>query len=191
MLSERAVAMVDRVRAEVRSVSAELAAREVARVLHAALEYRAQLLSDDHDPRYLHTARCIRILVADGGVSDVASLSAAAFVESVDRELVGGARVLAEAAASLVRNAPLPGGADDDSLLERLVSGERPASVVALAERLDHARHLHMRRDIAWRSFHESVRRDYIPAARFLSPGIARRFEHWADAFERRLLFTD
>lgn len=188
-LQPRAAAMVDRVRIEARAVVGIESADEVAKSLSAALRYRATLIEDDHDSRFLHPARTIRILIADDGFDDVAGLCAASFVESLDVALVGGARVLDEASAAVVRVAPVPSPGDDESLLERLVSGDASAVKVALAERLDHARHLHMRSDIEWRPFHDGIRRDYIPAARWLSPGIARRFEHWLDAFERRLLF--
>lgn len=185
----RVEAMVERVRLDARAVLGEAGSAAVAAALGAALAYRCELIADDHDPRMLHPARTVRILLSDGGCADVATLSAAAFTDSVDRELVGDARVLGDTGALIVQSVPFPDPSDpDDALLERLVSAERDVALISLVERLDHARHLHLRDDIAWRPFHAGIVRDYIPAARWLAPSLARRFERWADAFERRLL---
>jgi hypothetical protein len=77
-------------------------------------------------------------------------------------------------------------GAED--IVEQLVTADERLAIVALAEKLDHARHLHMRDDLPWASLHASIRAGWITAARRISPPLARRFEHWADAFERRLV---
>ena len=82
---------------------------------------------------------------------------------------------------------PRPGDGADD-LLERLVIADPAVALVALAERLDHARHIHLRDDVPWAPFHADIRNIYLPAARRFSPVVARRLEHWADAFERRLI---
>jgi hypothetical protein len=183
---ERAGAMLERVASETRGVLDNAAAVTVRAALAVVLESRAAALADDHDPRLLHPARTIRILIADSDCRSADALAAAAFAESVDAHLAlqPGAGPL----RALLHAVPTPGTAADDELLECIVTADHDVALIALAERLDHARHLHLRPDLDPRAFHAQVRAVYASAARRFSPRIARRFEHWADAFERRLI---
>lgn len=184
-LRQRARAMLDRVTVEAQAVLQDADASLVRGALAHALSIRDRTIDDDHDPRYLHPARTIRILIADGGCRDVTALAAAAFTDSVDAALAPTPPV--PALLDFVAGIPRPAvGADD--LLERLVVADPAVALVALAERLDHARHIHMRDDVPWAPFHADIRSIYLPAARRFSPVVARRLEHWADAFERRLI---
>src|SRR5690606_2415769 len=82
---------------------------------------------------------------------------------------------------------PLPALAGDE-LLERLLAAGHDARLVALAERLDHARHLHLRPAAGWRAFHTLACETYLPVALRTDPTLARRFRWWCGQFERRYL---
>lgn len=184
-MRQRAQSMLERVTIEARAVLPESAAAVVRGALAESLQLRDARVSDDHDPRYLHPARTIRILIADGECRSIEALAAAAFVDTLDLDLVPS--VPRSPLARIVEAVPRP-DLHGDELLERLVSADVDTGLVAVAERLDHARHLHMRSDLDWPSFHREIRNVYAPAARRFSSLIARRFDRWADAFERRLI---
>jgi hypothetical protein len=183
--------MVERVALEAAAAVGAGASGVVRDAVEAALQHRDGRLDDDHDPRLLHPARTILILLSDTDCRSACVLAAAAFVESVDRELAASPLALLRCAGrdamAIAAAAPLPAGDDDEMLLERLVTSGEDAALAALAERLDQARHLHLRPELPWRSFHEGIERVYVPAAHRLSPALARRFERWAEAFRRRL----
>ena len=184
---DRGTAMVARVRDEARALVGEADAALVADAVQRALAHRESHVTDDHDPRYLHPARTVRILLADVALRDANALAAAGVFESLDRQLALPLAALEPNFAAVVASIPLPqAGADD--VLEQLIVAEPDMAIAALAERLDHARHLHMRDDLDWPSFHAAIRAAWIPAARRVAPSLARRYEHWADAFERRLV---
>jgi hypothetical protein len=182
---QRAQSMLERVTIEARTVLSESDANIVRGALAESLALRDAAVDDDHDPRCLHPARSIRILIADGECRSVDALAAAAFVDTVDPALAPEAP--ADPLRRLVDAVPQP-ARDGDELLERLVTADFDVGLIAVAERLDHARHLHLRSDLDWPSFHVQVRTVYVPAARRFSALISRRLERWADAFERRLI---
>ncbi|HUF50592.1 MAG TPA: hypothetical protein VMN60_07165 [Longimicrobiales bacterium] len=184
---ERGGAMIERVHAEARAALSADDARCVRDAVAIAISAREPHVHDDHDPRYLHPGRTVRVLLMDTPLRAATALAAAALADSVDAALAAAPDAVGAAVAQLVNALPLPGAGDDD-LLERLITADADAALAALAERLDQARHLHLRRDLDWDRFHASIRADYTPAARRLCPQLARRFERWADAFERRLL---
>lgn len=183
-MRDRARAMLERVRTEARAAVGAVDADTIAAALETALRARDRAIDDDHDPRYLHPARTIRIAIADGPCTNTGALAAGAFIDTVDAWLVP------EPPAPLkpwVDAVPVA-GADRDLLLERIITADPDAAVIALAERLDQVRHVHLRHDRDARAAHAEVRAICIPAARRVSAVIARRFEHWADAFERKLI---
>lgn len=186
-MRDRARSMVDRVTIEAAAVLDDAGLALVRAAVEAALEPRDALIEDDHDPRCLAPARTVRILLADTSCRDSDALAAAVFVDSVDG-FGGNTAVLTDRAAALLESVPLPTGQYDDSLLERLVTAPPAAAVIALAERLDQARHVHLRPDLPWDAVLASVRDAYIPAARRAAPRLEQRLARWADAFERRLL---
>lgn len=205
-LRARAAAMLERVTLETAAAltdadprGAEAGTAAVRSALHAALHRRDRLIDDDHDPRCLLPARTVRILIADAGVRHADTLAAAAFIDSIDATLVADAAVLGEPAARILGHVPLPlerslhavDAADGPELLERLVCAPPDASTIAVAERLDQARHLHMRPELPWVAFHAGMRDVYIPVAHRVAPVIARRMDRWAEAFGRRLLRPD
>jgi (p)ppGpp synthase/HD superfamily hydrolase len=175
--------MLERVSIEARAALPEPDANVVRAALSQSLEYRSGLITDERDPRLLHTARTIRILIADGACRSADALAAAAFVDTVDHFLVPMPPVARLAA--IVNAVPHP---DADDLLERIVTADIDVGLITVAERLDHARHLHLRDDLDRHSFHAGIRAVYAPGARRFSAQIARRLERWADAFERRLI---
>lgn len=184
-MRDRALSMLERVTIEARAVLPGSGAGIVRGALADALAVRDAAIDDDHDPRYLHPARTIRIMIADGECRSASALAAAAFVDTVDPELAPSPP--AEPLRRIAEAVPRP-DRDGDELLERLVAAEFDAGLVAVAERLDQARHLHMRSDLDWPAFHAQVRSVYAPAARRFSALIARRTDRWCDAFERRLI---
>jgi hypothetical protein len=202
-LRPRADAMVERVSLEVGYSMGPAAGAVVADAVRSALAPRDATLADDHDPRLLHPARTVLILLSDDACRDADVLCAAAFAESLDEALRGDAAgmqdLLGARATRLTLAVPLPrditslnnaaGPVDgEDDLLERLVSAEPAAAVVALAEMLDHTRHLHLRPGLNWRAIHRLVNDAYVPAAARLSPQVGRRLQRWAEAFGSRRL---
>ena len=154
-----------------------------------AMAPRTRQLGDDHHPQFLHPGRTVLILLRDVGVADAEVLSAAAVTESEDERLrvklerVG--RVLGNGVRSLVDRVPRP---DSESLSESLVTAPANVRLVALAERLDHLRHAHLRvGDEAWqRSAHAQAESVYLPVAERTHPLLARRYKHWCRTFRRR-----
>jgi hypothetical protein len=186
-LRERAAAMAARVEQEAGRVLGPDATARVRDAVHAALLPRDAAIEDDHDPRCLVPGRVVRILIADADCRDADVLCAAAFIDSVDAQLVGDASRLAPRARRLIADVPLPAPAgSDDELLERLVTAEPAATLIAVAERLDQARHLHLRPELPWAAVHAQVRDVYVPVAFRVAPRLAGRMQRWADAFERR-----
>ena len=187
--------MLDRVTAEARAVLTEEDALLVRAALEPCLAERDVRIADDHDTRLLHPARTIRVLIADAQCRNAAALAAAAFVDTADPDLVPPfdfvaphhGRIDVYAVRAVLSQVPVPVAGSDD-LLERLVTAPADAAVVALAERLDQVRHLHLRPELPWEEHYAQVREVYFPAAQRLAPGLARRMHRWADAFERRLL---
>ena len=179
--------MLDRVSAEVLALAGAQTALTVRGALAQNLAMREPAVDDDHDPRYLHTARTIRILLADAACTDPAVLTAAAWLDTVDAALEPTDRSsLGADAAALLAGVPRP--QEGDLLLEALLCAEPAAVLLAAAERLDQARHLHLRPDLDWPAFHAEVEMVYAPMAVRAAPLIGHRLGRWADAFRRRLL---
>ncbi len=75
-----------------------------------------------------------------------------------------------------------------ERLLEALLALPDPAARVAAAERLDHARHLHIRPKDEWTGVHAATREAYVPVTRRVDQTLAARLDWWCDMFERRFL---
>jgi (p)ppGpp synthase/HD superfamily hydrolase len=218
-LRQRAEAMVERVSLEAARAIGQVDADRVRRAVAAALAARDPLLEDDHDPRLLHPARTVLILLSDAACRDPEVLAAGAFTESIDVALRAelslledaagpGARRVAEAVPGAGSGSGLGSGSGSGSgfwggegsgsgsgaglgtevLMELLVTAPAEAALVAVAERLDHARHLHLRPDLPWREVHATVETVYAPVAARLSPVLGRRLDRWAEAFRSRRL---
>lgn len=81
-----------------------------------------------------------------------------------------------------------PADADPSDRLERLVVASHGAQVVALTERLDHARHLHLRPRDEWEDYHAATCAAYAPVAGRTHPRLGERLDGWCSIFRRRFL---
>ena len=155
-----------------------------------ALKPRLEHLSDVFHHDMLHPARTALILLEQAGIRDSTLLAAAELTETSETELqlpVTELRaVFSDRVVALREAVPVP-AAEPESLLERLVTAEPAAALIAVAERLDHARHLHFRKPAIWQPFFDEAITVYLPVAERVSEPLARRFERWAYGFRRRL----
>jgi hypothetical protein len=154
-----------------------------------AMTPREAHLADDHHPAFLHPGRVILVLLRDAGVTDLRTLEVGAVLESRDPLLRVDADVIATELGIDVADAssavPAPGA---EGLAERLVTLEPPVVTAALAERLDHLRHEHLREPVTpWRALADEVALVWLPVAERSSEPLARRYRHWLRTFERRL----
>lgn len=165
--------------------------RLITAAFELAMRPRVERLPDGHHPDFLHPARTALILIEDAGIIDATVIAAGALCETLRPELAARDAEI-EAAAGvevlrLVREVPLPAEAGD-LLLERLVTADSPVQAIALAERLDHARHLHLRPRDEWADAHAVTCAVYGPVAARAHPTFARRYRWWCGMFEERYL---
>lgn len=161
------------------------AAALVASAYRLAMEPR-RIAYGGHHPDFLHPGRTALILVLDCGYRDPVALAAATLVESERPDLrIAGSDVRARLSAAVearLAAIPLPG----PGLVEALLESDPEATLIALAERLDHCRHAKFWTDAAARRrILEEAETVYGPIAERSSPELARRFSHWAGAFRR------
>lgn len=160
------------------------------RAFALAMQPRLDALTDDHHPAYLHPARSALILTGDVGAVDVIVLVVTCLHESRDAACRLPGPALAEAfGASMLDTLdtiPRPG---DERLVERLVALGPGLSLAALAEQLDHLRHLHMREDLMgiWADVHAEVMSAWLPFSQRIHPRLATRYAHWVRTFVRRI----
>jgi (p)ppGpp synthase/HD superfamily hydrolase len=156
-----------------------------------SVAHRLAVLGDVFHPDLLHPARTALILLEDAGCTDDVVLAAATLTESEFAPLrLPDARVRAvfgDRVADLVAAVPAPAGSTE-TLLEELVGLPRDVALIAVAERLDHARHLHFRENGVWPSFLEQIREVYLPLAGRVSGGLQTRLSRWSGAFEERYI---
>jgi (p)ppGpp synthase/HD superfamily hydrolase len=161
----------------------------VVQAYHLAMRPRLERLSDVFHHDMLHPARCALILI-ELHCQEARLLAAAQVTETylpalrVAREAVAG--TLGEDVAKLSAAVPDP-QTDPEMLLEKLVTADDDVALIALAERLDHARHLHLRAPAEWRDYFEQTTAVYLPVAGRVHPELHRRLERWAGVFEERL----
>ncbi len=144
----------------------------------------------DHHPDYLHPSRTALILMDDARIEDAAVIAAALVTETrspgfavsaADLERLG-SRV--HAIVSEIANF----GPMEDTLAERLVGASMDARLVAIAERLDHARHLHLRGRDEWAQYHAATCGTYAPVAHRTDAAMAGRIDWWCTTFRERFL---
>jgi (p)ppGpp synthase/HD superfamily hydrolase len=187
----RAVAMAMRLaRTARRAGVADDDAERLSRALFAALDYRASAIDDPEDPAFLHPARNALILLDDLGVADPDVLIAATLLDAEQPALmpspetavaIGGPR-----AAALLAAVPLPANAE--SLAEDLLTCDDASRLLALADRLDFVRHLHLVVHDDARGAHALTCSVYLPIAQHSHARLGQRFASWTGAFERRFL---
>ncbi len=166
-------------------------ASRVARLFSLVTLYRSSALDDQQDPDVLHPARTALILMHDAAVADRPTLVAGLVLDSCHPERTPQPELLVEwgepEAADLLRELP-PSTVQDVERVEALVLASRAARLVALAERLDHARHLHLRPPDSWKDFHNDVVHVFLPLAARTDTTLERRFRSWAGRFAERYL---
>jgi len=192
-ITGRAGAMAARIEtAATEAGTGPAAAAAVVAAFLAAMRPRRERLDDEHDPDFLHPGRTVLILLEDLGITDPAVLAAGALTETLRPELAprpGDVTAAAPDAQQLLAEIPVPATAGDE-LLERLVAAPLAVRCIALAERLDHARHLHLRPAAEWAPLHHETCTIYRPVAERTHPVLARRFRWWCETFRRRFLQT-
>lgn len=162
----------------------------IVQAYHLAMRPRLAHLPDVFHHDMLHPARTALILIEDVHCHDAVVLAAALVTETRDpglrvaREEI--AEVMGPDVARVAAAVPDP-LAEAETLVEDLVTADRDVALIALAERLDHARHLHMRAPAEWRDYFHQTVTVYMPVAERINPTLLRRFERWAGAFEKRL----
>jgi len=165
--------------------------RTVLHAIHAALTLRQRAITDDHHPDFLHPGRTLLILLEDLGVTDPVVLAAGALAESLRPPLRTPPPADDEPAGAAVRRlleaVPYP-GADEELLLESLLAADHEVQLIALAERLDHVRHLHLAPRNEWHELHARTCSTYLPVAPRVHPTLARRYQWWCATFARRFL---
>lgn len=161
----------------------------MSRAFEAGMDPRFRMELDDHHPDTLHPARTALILMDDAGVADPDVLAAALVTETRDASLrpdegalerLGRAGALATAVPRSDR--------EGTALLEALVGASEEVRLAAVAERLDHARHLHQREHGEWRRYHALTRDVYAPIAERTHAALAGRIAWWCTTFEQRFL---
>jgi hypothetical protein len=162
------------------------------RAFDTGMARRIQSSLDDHHPDYLHPSRTALILMDDAHVADLDVLIAALLFETRDQSLAPDPSAVRDLGpdAALVDSIPRPGGGGP-SLVEALLDAPTAARLVAVAERLDHARHLHLRDPGEWRPYHALTREVYGPIADRTHPALAGRIAWWGTTFEQRFLRPD
>ena len=160
----------------------------VVSAFRTAMEPRRRAIAEDHHPDYLHPARTALILMDDARVADARVLAVAALAETRAPELRADPAAIRELGRGIPEDVDSIPDRADDRLLERLLLLEPPLATVALAERLDHARHLHLREREEWTSYHTTTCEVYAPLAGRVEPALAARLEWWCATFARRFL---
>lgn len=183
--------MAERIaRASRRAGFGDAVALRARRLFERVIEHRRSAVADERDPEFLHPGRTAIILTEDLRVLDYACVAAGIALDSLHPERTPDAETLImwdeHDAARLLGEIPL--GADDEMLTEALVTASAAARTVALAERLDHARHLHLRDAQDWTAFHQDVARLYLPLAARTNATLERRYKWWTRMFARRFL---
>lgn len=151
------------------------------------MQPRAERLPETH-PDFLHPGRTVLILLLDAGVTDPVLLAAGGLAETLHpglaapRDTAAAPRVRA-----LLDQVPTPAH-EGERLLEALLAASEPVRLIALAERLDHMRHLHLHPAEDWATLYRETRATYLPVAERTHPTLARRFRWWCDMFVRRYL---
>ena len=184
--------MADRLEAAARNAGVDAGALPAIReACLASLERRATVLIDEEHADYLHPARTALVLMHDTGLAEPAALAAALLVDT-EAPALGFDGPAAEAlagpsAAAIVGEVPIP-ALVGEALMEALLTASEPALLIALVERLDHARHLHLRPTAHWPAFHDQILRIYAPTAERTHETLARRYRWWTDMFGQRYL---
>ncbi len=192
MEEDRAQAMATRLRRSAERAGIDgTAIGDLSVAYEKIVRLRSAAFPDPGEQALLHPARTALILLEDLTVIDVAMLCAGLWYDSLRADLclpaVEARSLSPEGAAALLASLP-PDGLEDAELLEQLVVADSRVLLIALAERLDHARHLHLMPREEWTDFHRQVRDIHLPLAQRAHPRLARRYDWWTATFARRFL---
>jgi (p)ppGpp synthase/HD superfamily hydrolase len=157
---------------------------------HLAMQPRLHHLPHVFHHDMLHPARTALILIENAQCRRAVVLAAAQMTESLLPALRVPAHeisALGGQVSALSKTVPDPLSEEAGDLLEKLVTAEGDVALIAVAERLDHARHLHMRPESAWRPYYEQTVAIYLPLAGRVNEDLFARFDRWARSFQRRL----
>jgi (p)ppGpp synthase/HD superfamily hydrolase len=183
----RAAAMAERLATTARQAGIdEAGTTRILDAYHAAMRPRQELLADDHHPDYLHPGRTALILMDDLGVRDPRLIAAGTLLESHRPELAAPA-INDDEVQALIAEVPTP-ARDGELLLELLLAADHPIRLIALAERLDQVRRLHLREPREWSALHQETNEIYLPIASRTDPTLARRYRWWCRIFQQRFL---
>lgn len=156
----------------------------------AAVELRLSVLGDIFHPDLLHPARSILILIEDARCTDEGVLTAAALTETEFPALRMSSEQIqsnfGDGVADRVTAVPCP-VESPDNLLETLVLLPDEVALIAVAERLDHARHLHFRDPVLWSAFFAQITDVYLPFSGRVNRTLEGRLARWVGAFAKRL----
>lgn len=184
----RAVRMAERVRRTAREVGLTDPDVELLATAHAiAMGPRLAALSDDHHPAYLHPGRVAAILLDDLGMLNAEWIAAGMLLDTGRPDLEppeAALGALPAAVAARRRLVPRPGS---ETLVEDLLSLKPVGLDVALVERLDHLRHIHLwdDEDAAARVYAQAAE-TYSRVAARSHPKLARRYAWWTRTFGRK-----
>lgn len=178
-LGDRTGAMADRLARAARDAGLGDAAADIVATFHTVLDARSDIPDREHHA-WLHPARNALILMEDIGVRDAAELRAAICFDGTRPPIMSGD----PAVDRLLGAVPRAG----ERLLEDLITAADAARRIALADRLDHARHLHLQPSERWTAFHRETHDVWLPVAERAHEVFARRFRWWTRMFERRWL---
>jgi len=145
---------------------------------------------DDHHPDYLHPSRTALILMDDAHVTEPRVIAAALVTETRTPDLAVPAVALKRLGAgvvAIVTEVPVH-DSQGESLTEWLVGASLDARLVAVAERLDHARHLHLRDRDEWGPYHRITCETYSAVADRTEATLAGRIAWWCTTFKKRFM---
>jgi hypothetical protein len=169
------------------------AAAAIGRAFRAAIDARAPTIDEPEHFAFLHPARNALILLEDVYGVPVHVAAAGVLLDGEHPALMlppaAWAQAAGAAAAGLLSDVPLSGAiADDAELLEALLACDRPVRLLALADRLDFIRHLHLDTGADRHAAHARTGSVFLPIAQRTDPLFVRRFEWWLGTFARRFL---
>ena len=190
-LGDRISAMADRLDREAGRAGLDDGAIERLRQVFTQIaETRAHRIGSRENHEVLHTARTALILLEDAGVTSADLLIAAAALDTRAPHFMPDLGMLPLTDDERVLITAVRTAVSSEYPIEELLAADRPVRLLAVSECLDHARHLHLRPDVEWQAFHETVCSDFLPVARRTHTTLAQRLDWWCNMFRNRYLRT-
>ena len=190
-LGDRINAMADRLDREAgRAGLDDGAVEKLRQVFTQVAETRAARIGNREHHSVLHTARTALILLEDAGITSADLLIAAVALDTRDPHFMPDASALplTDDEQNLITGVRT--AVSSEYPIEELLAADHPVRLLAVSECLDHARHLHLRPEVEWQPFHETVCSDFLPVAQRTHATLAQRLGWWCDMFRNRYLRT-